>query len=256
MSERMIELEVLRYNPETDSRAALPALRGALPRGVGGARRAELHQGPPRPDAELPLVLPHGGVRQLRHDGQRRAEARLQGVPARLPGVIRVEPLAQFPDRARPGDRDRRLHGEAEARQALPDPEGGQADGEASTCRRRRSSSASSSTRCASTACCATPPAPQYALVPKFLGPAAIALAHRYNQDSRDGGRESASRNRADRRGRLGVLLRRRLLRSLPEARRSGGRDPAAGAAIVVGHYVAWALVTLLIFWLAGVLVT
>ena len=31
---------------------------------------------------------------------------------------------------------------------------------------------------------------PQYGLVPEFLGPAAIALAHRYNQDSRDGGRD------------------------------------------------------------------
>ncbi len=31
---------------------------------------------------------------------------------------------------------------------------------------------------------------PQYALVPEFIGPAAIALAHRYNQDSRDGGRD------------------------------------------------------------------
>ena len=30
---------------------------------------------------------------------------------------------------------------------------------------------------------------PEYGLVPEFLGPAAIALAHRYNQDSRDGGR-------------------------------------------------------------------
>jgi fumarate reductase iron-sulfur subunit len=31
---------------------------------------------------------------------------------------------------------------------------------------------------------------PEYALIPRFIGPAAIALAHRYNQDSRDGGRE------------------------------------------------------------------
>ena len=30
---------------------------------------------------------------------------------------------------------------------------------------------------------------PQYGLTPGFIGPAAIALAHRYNQDSRDGGR-------------------------------------------------------------------
>ena len=30
---------------------------------------------------------------------------------------------------------------------------------------------------------------PEYGLQPKFIGPAAITLAHRYNQDSRDGGR-------------------------------------------------------------------
>ena len=32
---------------------------------------------------------------------------------------------------------------------------------------------------------------PEYGLIPKFIGPAAIALAHRYNIDSRDGGREA-----------------------------------------------------------------
>jgi fumarate reductase iron-sulfur subunit len=31
---------------------------------------------------------------------------------------------------------------------------------------------------------------PEYGLIPKFIGPAAIALAHRYNLDSRDGGRD------------------------------------------------------------------
>ncbi len=31
---------------------------------------------------------------------------------------------------------------------------------------------------------------PQYGLVPDFIGPAAMALAHRYNLDSRDGGRD------------------------------------------------------------------
>ena len=30
---------------------------------------------------------------------------------------------------------------------------------------------------------------PEYGLIPRFIGPAAITLAHRYNQDSRDGGR-------------------------------------------------------------------
>ncbi len=31
---------------------------------------------------------------------------------------------------------------------------------------------------------------PEFALIPKFVGPAAITLAHRYNLDSRDGGRD------------------------------------------------------------------
>jgi fumarate reductase iron-sulfur subunit len=31
---------------------------------------------------------------------------------------------------------------------------------------------------------------PEYGLIPRFVGPAAITLAHRYNLDSRDGGRE------------------------------------------------------------------
>ena len=31
---------------------------------------------------------------------------------------------------------------------------------------------------------------PQYALKPEFLGPAAIALLYRYNEDSRDGAKE------------------------------------------------------------------
>ncbi len=31
---------------------------------------------------------------------------------------------------------------------------------------------------------------PEYGLIPQFIGPAAITLAHRYNLDSRDGGRQ------------------------------------------------------------------
>ncbi len=32
---------------------------------------------------------------------------------------------------------------------------------------------------------------PEYGIIPKFVGPAALSLAHRYNADSRDGGREA-----------------------------------------------------------------
>ena len=55
-----------------------------LPEGLGRPRRAQPHQGPARRDAVVPLVVPDGRLRQLRHDGQRRAEADVRGVPARL----------------------------------------------------------------------------------------------------------------------------------------------------------------------------
>ena len=42
---------------------------------------------------------------------------------------------------------------------------------------------------------------PEYGLVPKFIGPAAISLAHRYNEDSRDGGREQRQQEIASNEG-------------------------------------------------------
>lgn len=44
-------------------------------------------------------------------------------------------------------------------------------------------------TLCINCACCYSA-CPQYALIPEFIGPAALTLAHRYNQDSRDQGRD------------------------------------------------------------------
>ena len=43
-------------------------------------------------------------------------------------------------------------------------------------------------TLCIKCLCCYAA-CPQYGLIPEFIGPAALALAHRYNQDSRDQGR-------------------------------------------------------------------
>ncbi len=43
-------------------------------------------------------------------------------------------------------------------------------------------------TLCINCLCCYSA-CPQYGLIPEFVGPAALALAHRYNQDSRDQGR-------------------------------------------------------------------
>ncbi len=45
-------------------------------------------------------------------------------------------------------------------------------------------------TLCINCLCCYSA-CPQYALVPEFIGPAVLTLAHRYNQDSRDQGREA-----------------------------------------------------------------
>lgn len=42
-------------------------------------------------------------------------------------------------------------------------------------------------TLCINCLCCYAA-CPQYALIPEFIGPAALTLAHRYNQDSRDQG--------------------------------------------------------------------
>ena len=47
---------------------------------MGSARRAELHQGPGGWVADLSLVVPDGDLRQLRHDGRRRAQTELRHI--------------------------------------------------------------------------------------------------------------------------------------------------------------------------------
>ena len=62
---------------------------------------------------------------------------------------------------------------------------------------------------------------------PEFLGPAAIALGHRYNMDSRDEGSRRAQRDLPRRGHRVRLLVRERVQRGVPEARRSrGGSEP------------------------------
>ena len=93
-------IEVARYSPESDAEPHFQNYRGSAARGLDGPRRAELYQGQARRLAHLPLVVPDGYLRQLRHDGQRRTEADLRD-PARAvcarPGAGRA--VAPFPDR-------------------------------------------------------------------------------------------------------------------------------------------------------------
>ena len=65
---------------------------------------------------------------------------------------------------------------------------------------------------------------PQFGLNPDFLGPGVLALLHRYNADSRDGGRERAHGAGHCRGRRLELHRGRLLLGGLPQARRSGQR--------------------------------
>ena len=117
-------------------------------------------------------------------------------VVPRLPARLSPRPdpgraARPLPDRARPGDRHGRLHGQAVERQALSDPQAGEAArARANTCRRRRSSAPSSNTRMCINCLLCYAACPQCGLNRDFIGPAALALAHRYNLDSRDGGKD------------------------------------------------------------------
>ena len=71
---------------------------------------------------------------------------------------------------------------------------------------------------------------PVYGLDPEFIGPAAIALAQRYNLDSRDEGAEVRHGPAHPPRRHLGVHLRRRVHPGLPQGRGPGRRDPAVQA--------------------------
>ena len=60
---------------------------------------------------------------------------------------------------------------------------------------------------------------PVYGLEPEFVGPAAIALAQRYNLDSRDQGRQAAWNRSSPAMKGFGLHLYRRVLGGLSEGR-------------------------------------
>ncbi len=170
--------------------AAHAELRDPRRGGLEGPRRAELHQRRSRPDALAPLVVPHGGVRQLRDDGERRAEAHLQGsrlattatrsrwrrsrtsrwsaissieIDGFMEKLKAVKPWImrrQGASRSKPGPRASRPTQLDEFKQF---------------------------SMCINCMLCYAA-CPVVANEPDFLGPAAIALGHRYNLDSRDEG--------------------------------------------------------------------
>ena len=76
-TEKIIEIEVLRYRPEQDKEPVLAELQGAVHRRHVRAAGRAVHQGLPRRDGEFPLVLPHGDLRQYK---ARRRVAILKGI--------------------------------------------------------------------------------------------------------------------------------------------------------------------------------
>ena len=70
--------------PSRTTEPVLAELQGAVHRRHVGAAGPAVHQGRPRRHAELSLVVPHGDLRQLRHDDRRQAEAVVPDLPARL----------------------------------------------------------------------------------------------------------------------------------------------------------------------------
>jgi len=185
----MIELEVLRYNPETDSEPCL-----------------QLYEVPYREDWVVLDALNHVkenldptlsyrwschmaicGSCGMMINGEPRLACK--SFLRDHPGVIRVEPLAHFPI-----ERDlvsviddfmgklARVKPYLIAKQEKPLADGEYRQTPAELKKFKQYSMCINCMLCYA-AC------PEYGLIPKYLGPAAIALAHRYNQDSRDGGR-------------------------------------------------------------------
>ncbi len=192
MSERTVELEVLRYNPETDSephfqRYAVPCREEWV---VLDALNHVKETIDPTLSYRWSCHMAVCGSCGMMINGEPKLACK--AFLRDYDGVIRVEPLRAFPDRARPGDGDRRLHGQAQARASRTSSRSEEKavdEGEYRQTPARTQRSSSSTRMCINCMLCYAA-CPEYGLIPKFIGPAAIALAHRYNQDSRDGGRD------------------------------------------------------------------
>lgn len=190
MGERLVELEVLRYHPETDSEPhfqryaatcreewvvldALNHIKETLDPTL--SYRWSCHM----------AVCGSCGV-MVNGEPKLACKAFLRNYE----GVIRVEPLRYFPI-----ERDlvtvmddfmaklARVKPYLIPRQERPFSEGEYRQTPAELKRFKQYSMCINCMLCYA-AC------PEYGLIPNYIGPAAIALAHRYNQDSRDGGRD------------------------------------------------------------------
>ena len=190
MSERQIQLEVLRYNPETDSEPrfqtySVPCMNEWV---VLDALNYVKENLDPTLSYRWSCHMAVCGSCGMMVNGEPKLACK--AFIHEYPDNIRVEPLLHFPV-------ERDLVTVAEDFMAklasvkpylIPKQEKPLAEGEykqtpAELIKYKQYSLCINCMLCYA-AC------PQYGSIPQFIGPAAITLAHRYNQDSRDGGRD------------------------------------------------------------------
>ena len=189
MSERALELEVLRYNPETDAEPRFQryAIRCPEEWVVLDALNHVKESVDPTLSFRWSCHMAVCGScgMMINREPRLACKAFLRDYP----GAIRVEPLAHFPierdlvtviddfvaklARVKPYliPRTEKSVGEGEYRQTP------------AQLKRYKQFSMCINCMLCYAAC------PEYGLIPNYLGPAAIALGHRWNEDSRDGGR-------------------------------------------------------------------
>lgn len=190
MNERKIELEVLRYNPETDDEPKLQAYSVPCPEEwvvLDALNYVKDH---------LDTTLSYRWSCHMAVCGS--CGMMINGEPTLAckafirdyPDRIRVEPLANFPiERDLVTVVDDFVGKLAQIKPyIIPKEEKAISEGEyrqtPEELKRYKQYTLCINCMLCYAAC------PQYGLVPDFIGPAALTLAHRYNTDSRDGGRD------------------------------------------------------------------
>jgi len=190
MKTRLVQLEVLRYDPETDAEPHLQRYEVLCQEEwvVLDALNAIKESIDPTLNYRWSCHMAVCGSCGMMINGEPKLSC--HAFLRDYPGLIRVEPLANFPierDLVTVADdfidKLRRVKPYLIPAAGQPVPEGEYKQTPAQLMKYRQFSMCINCMLCYA-AC------PEYALQPLFLGPAAITLAHRYNLDSRDGGRE------------------------------------------------------------------
>ena len=201
MSERIVELEVLRFNPETDAeprfqRYSVPCMNEWV---VLDALNHVKEAIDPTLSYRWSCHMAVCGSCGMMINGEPKLACK--AFLREYEGVIRVEPLAHFPIQ-----RDlvtviddfvtklKRVKPYLIPKDDQP-VEAGEFRQSPAELKRYKQYTLCINCMLCYAAC------PEYGLVPKFIGPAAISLAHRYNEDSRDGGREQRQQEIASNEG-------------------------------------------------------